>query len=388
MIRHLKLFILSCLCMASMPCLADNQEIEITLNADNEFTQTADLNCGIITVSATPSSNRETARVTIGLENTTTNFGLLLFNMNYNDKQRKKLKNEAFYEIVTDNESLKYGTEYVNNLSRNVFIDTRDATTIPLNGLASVPSLEPKVVTIPIYTCIIEKRDKNTSEPKKLKLIDLNTFELKITVELGPDEEFEELVQECNDLIAEIDSAVFCTNAKHKPSLESQKKKYADKVKEQKNKVRRFANDHGVSSRNLSEKYTDLIESLDKAYDDKVESADDCGKHSVIVDPPQTTRRCSKCKRDLPLSAFKGKSKTCKDCQKSVGPGPVPKPTSASTVLANLQRIYKELDNGKYKGNKKAALAEAQKWYNEATKLPGSKTKDAAIREYNKIQNY
>lgn len=370
--RYLHLFILSCLSLAALPCLAENQEIPITLNDGNGFSQTAEINCGIITVEATPSSDRETARISISLENTTGNYGLVMFTMNYSDKDRKKLKDDGFYEIVTDNESLKYGTEYVKSLSRNVFIDTGTSSAISLTGLSSLKSLEPKEVTLPIYACIIEKRDKKTSAPKKLKLVDLNAFELKITVELGPDVDFEVLVKDCESLVKEIGDAVFCTNEKHNPSLESQKKTYGDKVNDMKNKIRRFANDRGVSGKNLPEKYNDLIKSLDKALNDIENAAADCGKHKVKKDNSHP-----KSKTTSSSSGTKNKNVT-----------PPVKQYSASEVLSNLRQIYKELDNGRYKGNKKAAVGAAQTWYNRAKALPDSKTKSAAIKEWNKINNY
>ena len=388
MIRNLLLFF-ACLLLAFTPCLAQNQEIEVNLNRDNNWLQTCSLgSMGNLMISAQPNDDQETAYVTFEIQNTTQNYGLVLFKSNYNEKELKKLKDDSFYEVKTDNEAFKYGVEYSSSLTRNVFVDHDERFVLPLTGFSNLSQHQPDELSLPLYSCSIERKNKNSAEVKKIKLLEQRTFIIKITLDIGPDVEFEALKKECDKLVDEIGKATFCTNDKHKPKLDNQLSKYKSKVEDLNKRVRELAHERNIMSNRIADtKYQVLIDANNKAY--SMIQPSDCGKHRDLV-------WCKQCKKYVE----KGHKHPdpdkiwCKQCKKYVEkghkhPNPDPDPVQiAKTCLGKLQGIFKALDNGRLKGKKKQAIQEATPWHEKLKPLPDSKEKMAAKKVYNKILNY
>jgi hypothetical protein len=325
------------------------------------MTQTCDLgDMGNLIVTAQPNGDQETARITIEIENTTGSYGLILFKDRYGEKELKKLKDASFYEVKTKNDAFKMGVESTDKLSRNVFIDHDEKTAIPVSGLNNVKNHESVLVSLPFYSCTIERKNKNSAEVKKLWLLLQRTFEVKIRVDMGPDEMYEALKAECDNLIKEISNATFCTNDKHKPKLQAQLDNFKSQADALCKRVRELAYERDIMSNNIAgTKYQALIDDISKAYN-QIEPAD-CGKHSSPDPDPKNPKK----------------------------PKPQPKYTeyTAQECLGALQDVYRALDNGRLKGKKAKAVKEATVWYNRVKSLPQSKQKQAAIREYNKIVN-
>lgn len=367
MIRKLILFV-TCVCLAVIPGVAENQEIEVNLNRDNSMTQTCDLgDMGNLIVTAQPNGDQETARITIEIENTTGSYGLILFKDRYGEKELKKLKDASFYEVKTKNDAFKMGVESTDKLSRNVFIDHDEKTAIPVSGLNNVKNHESVLVSLPFYSCTIERKNKNSAEVKKLWLLLQRTFEVKIRVDMGPDEKYEALKAECDNLIKEISNATFCTNDKHKPKLQAQLDNFKSQADALCKRVRELAYERDIMSNNIAgTKYQALIDDISKAYN-QIEPAD-CGKHKPTVTNTKSGRK---------TNGSRGGGKT---------DSPQPKYT-AKECLGALQGIYKALDNGRLKGKKAQAISEAKVWYDRVKSLSQSKQKQKAIETYNKIVN-
>lgn len=379
MTRTLYLLI-ACMCLAFSPCLAQNQEIEVNLNRDNNWTQTCSLgNMANLIISAQPNDDQETAYATIEIENMTQNYGLVLFKSNYNEKELKKLKDDSFYEVKVDNEAFKHGVDFSNSLTRNVFVDHDERSVLPLTGFSNISQHQPVELSLPIFSCSIERKNKKSAEVKKIKLLLQRTFIIKITLDIGPDVQFEALKKESEKLVDEIAKATFCTNDKHKPKLDNQRSKYKSKVDELNKRIRELANERNIMSNRIADtKYQILIDANNKAYD--MIQPSDCGKHNLIW--------CNKCRKNVE-KGHKCDKIWCGKCKMYVEKGHKhPKLIDAKTILGKLQDIYKELDNGRLKGKKQQAINEATPWYNKLKRLPASPEKNKAVDVYKKILNY
>lgn len=382
--------IIAMLCMALLPAMGQNQRKEFVLNKDNNFKQKERLSFCNLTVSAKPSHDNESADIEITIDNTSDG-ALILFQdsqgwsgvKNIYSPKIKAVNKEAEKNFERDGilgyRNLDYITVYDCNENKPLEFKRR---------LVAERDNGPIEIELPVYTGLVKSRNKNSQQINEVRLNGLERLSMTIIVELGPDEEFEALKQQCEEFVAKMqDIPCFCTNKNHKPDVkgdaEMQLQALYNKIEEVSSQKQAKTDDESVTV-----PYDELIKKINDAFAAVEEK--DCGNHgskssSTRQDDPKKpkTRQCSQCGRDLPLSKFKnGKRylKTCSDCRNDL-PAPTKK-TCKNNIIPALESILKDVNSGK----KTNALSKADRLAQEAKGLPDYNTfKDKIARIRNNI---
>ena len=233
------------------------------------------------------------AKVTVEIENLDESNVIILFGHAYPEKELKKLS-----PSITFDKNFP-GTKGQRNIdtykeARNVlFIEPSEKIMLPE---ISVRSAEAQLCRLPLY--IAKYKDKKflgtTTRTNKMLLLEKQILELEIEVEVKPDEDFIRLEKECNDLIEDISKQTFCTNSKHKPSLERQEAPYKEKIGKIKSEIDEIVSRHNwYTSDRGYQRYNGIKQKLDAI--DLTNSEADCGKHKVIP----TRHSCKYCNLSL-----------------------------------------------------------------------------------------
>lgn len=393
----------SFLCLSALTSVADNQEIEVTLNPSNNYSDTINLkDMAELVVNVTPNNDNETARITVELKNNTAGDGLLLFKENYTEKETKNLKNEFFKIEWIDWLKTDGRLQKTPGLKQKVFfIDHGETKALPLQ--MTTVNKNGTQLTLAIYGCLIKDRDKNTAQPSKVRIRAREVFPIKVNVELGPDTEFEAFKQQCEDFILTIREKTFCPSDNHQrkhKDLQGQLEEFANQCKAKRTEIERFAFDHnGIMKANITgTKYQQLINDLQQAYDDKmrdVRSEDP----SCIKSCGPDAKTCGQCGKVIGSGKgqchYKGSHPVCETHNKLIGTGkknsctknhPLPPPLHGITwskANAQLDNIYKQHNRGKI--NSKQAKSQAQSIVNQAKGATDVDHKKAAMRKYDLI---
>lgn len=216
------------------------------------------------------------AKVTVEIENLDESNVIILFGHAYPEKELKKLS-----PSITFDKNFP-GTKGQRNLdtykeARNVlFIEPSEKIMLPE---ISVRSAETQLCRLPLY--IAKYKDKKflgtTTRTNKLLLLEKQILELEIEVEVKPDEDFIRLEKECNDLMEDISKQTFCTNSKHKPSLERQEAPYKEKIGKIKSEIDEIISRHNwYTSDRGYQRYNGIKQKLDAINFSSYEG--DCGK--------------------------------------------------------------------------------------------------------------
>ena len=215
----------SFLCLSVLSAFADNQEIAINLNPGNNYAETVNLkDMAEMVVMALPTNDNESAHIVVQLKNTTgDSSGLLMFNVKYTEKETKDLKKEFFKIEWPDWLKARNTLKATTGLKPKVhFIDLGDSSILPLQIPDYKKNNNSFKIALTLYGCKITDRDKNTAQPKKVKINSEYSFPINILVELGPDTEFEALKDKCEAFVQEINKKTFCpfdTHKKHKTAI-------------------------------------------------------------------------------------------------------------------------------------------------------------------------
>lgn len=216
------------------------------------------------------------AKVTVEIENLDESNVIILFGHAYPEKELKKLS-----PSITFDKNFP-GTKGQRNIdtykeARNVlFIEPSEKIMLPE---ISVRSTETQLCRLPLY--IAKYKDKKflgtTTRTNKLLLLEKQILELEIEVEVKPDEDFIRLEKECNDLMEDISKQTFCTNSKHKPSLERQEAPYKEKIGKIKSEIDEIISRHNwYTSDRGYQRYNGIKQKLDAINFSSYEG--DCGK--------------------------------------------------------------------------------------------------------------
>ena len=119
------------------------------------------------------------------------------------------------------------------------------------------------------------------------------TVELEIKVELKVGEEYYQIVKECDNLLNDLKDTMFCTNAKHVPTLDEQKSGFQKRLDSLKEKIDKKLKKYSWSDDNRNTAYNKLKNKLDSIDLSKKEH--DCGKH--VIKPKMHS--CQYCKSTL-----------------------------------------------------------------------------------------
>lgn len=227
-------------------------------------------------------------KVTIEIENLDKSKVIILFGHAYPEKGLKKLS-----------PSIKFDKKFPGTKGQRD-IDTyrqttRDVIRIEpsMKFLQEIQVKGEKVADcrFPLYIA----KYKGKSE-KKMLLLEKKIIELTIEVEIKPDEDLVRLDQESNDLIDEISKQTFCTNPKHKVSLEKQKAPYEEKIARIKSEIDSIVWKKWYDSDKMAQKYNNIKQNLNAVDFSRYEG--DCGN---LKNHNTSTRRhsCKYCNLSL-----------------------------------------------------------------------------------------
>lgn len=311
--RFIALF--SCLSLLVMAAHADHQAIEINLNVQNGYSDTTALKEADLYITAIPDDSNDQAQIKLEIKNQSEEFGLLLFDRGYTEKDTKSKdwKNQ-YFEINWDDQLKNNGpVEATTSLNQPVFfIDLSETRVLPVQMIIGNGGTE---FNLAIYLCKIEKRNKkNQSQPQKVKMKFSEIHPIKINLELGPDTEFEQLKVECEEFIKTINNWSFCPceggrgckMKPHHPNLDGQMKELEQIVSQKNNHIRDIARNHGmvVNKEIEKSKYQPLIDDIQQAFNAKVED---------IANHPEKLKKCKYCKPEP--------KRKCKTCGNPLGNG-------------------------------------------------------------------
>jgi len=399
--RFIALF--SCLSLLVMAAHADHQAIEINLNVQNGYSDTTALKEADLYITAIPDDSNDQAQIKLEIKNQSEEFGLLLFDRGYTEKDTKSKdwKNQ-YFEINWDDQLKNNGpVEATTGLIRPVFfIDLSETRVLPVQMKIGNGGAE---FNLAIYLCKIEKRNKkNQSQPQKVKMKFDEIHPIKINLELGPDTEFEQLKVECEDFIKTINHWSFCPceggsgckMKKHHPNLDGQVKELDEKVNAKKDHIRAIARMHGfqVLEEIKKTKYQTLIDEIQQAFDTRVED---------VLKNPEKLKKCTPCRQPGPIRKCNTCYKPlkpqgtctgyhCKVCKVMISKGKEyckKHDITWKQAGKKWEAIYTELKNNK-KYTCKTAIKEANAIYNKVKDKPDEGKKSQALRSYRNIQSY
>jgi len=378
---------------------AQNQEFDFQLNSDNNFKDRREITTHdiVIIVEANQNYDGESHDIHIQVENSNSRNGLVVFKDNYDEKDKKKLKNNDFYEVYTENNSLKANTLPCmlppgNGLRQNVFINYNETQSLPTRFPLKVKENEPLEVKLPIYTCDVYTKKNKVN---KLKLTGYSEYSLSITVDLGPDTVYENLAKQYDDYAKKITATQFwfCPyNKQHQQSIQEQIDQFSEEGRTIKTEILERSK---MFQRNSPQwkQYHALQDSIDSVYRNATDSSNFklCQKHQ-----PKT---CSKCNRSY--SKCKKNCKHDNKCQCVE-----PDTCSCGMLLINCQTRYKgkhyrfepvkeglndlakKIDNRKKNGMaKKAAQSKLNELKKQALSIIKKSERNIALDKVKTIQN-
>lgn len=164
----------------------------------------------------------DNAKVTIDIENLDESNVIILFGHAYPEKELKRLSPSITFDKKFPGTKGQRNIDTYREARNVVFIDPSEKITLPK---IQTKGGEVQICRFPLYFAKYKG-----SSGKKLLLLEKQIIELEIEVEVKPDEDFIRLDKESNDLIEKISKQTFCTNPKHKVSLEKQEASYRDSI--------------------------------------------------------------------------------------------------------------------------------------------------------------
>lgn len=398
--RFIALF--SCLSLLVMAAHADHQAIEINLNVQNGYSDTTALKEADLYITAIPDDSNDQAQIKLEIKNQSEEFGLLLFDRGYTEKDTKSKdwKNQ-YFEINWDDQLKNNGpVEATTSLNQPVFfIDLSETRVLPVQMIIGNGGTE---FNLAIYLCKIEKRNKkNQSQPQKVKMKFSEIHPIKINLELGPDTEFEQLKVECEEFIKTINNWSFCpceggSGCKmkpHHPNLDGQMKELEQIVSQKIKDIRDIARNHGmvVNKEIEKTKYQPLIDDIQQAFNAKVED---------ITNHPEKLKKCRPCRKPIPKcnTCYKPLKPQgtctgyhCKVCKVMISKGKEYCKKHDITWKQAGQKwetIYKNLKKKNKKYSCQQAKQDAKAIYNQVKDKPDDGKKTQALNSYKHIQNY
>ena len=263
--------------LATIVSFADEQK-KVKLD-DGHTKEQVNLGYCNVFVTRTEIDDDGNAKVLVEIENLDESNLILLFGHAYPENDLKKLSPSITFDKIFPGTKGQRNIDTYRDIKHEIFIEPSEKKMLPD---IIVKDAETKSCRIPLYIAKYQGKKNN-----KVLLLEKQILQLEIEVEVKPDEDFLRLQKESNDLIEEIAKQTFCTNSKHRPSLENQKaayKKRIDKIKTEINDIisrhKWFAIDPGY------QKYNSIKQNLDAIDFSKYEA--DCGKHQKVTKQKQT----------------------------------------------------------------------------------------------------
>ena len=216
------------LCLLATQISRANEQHRVKLD-DAHSKETVKLPfCNIFVVKG-DGDNDDTGKVTVEIENLDESNIIILFGHAYPEKELKKFSPSIVYDKNYPGTKGRRTIDTYRDVRNVVFIEPSEKKKLP------EVKVEDGVLTtcrLPLY---IAKYQENsflglTNGSGKLLLMEKQIVELELEVSMKPDEDFLRMDGECSKLIEEIGKQVFCTNSKHRPTLDRQERPYKMRV--------------------------------------------------------------------------------------------------------------------------------------------------------------
>lgn len=228
------------------------------------------------------------ANLKVELENQDESKGLLLFERAYDEKTLKKMRPKIKYDKIFPGSKGMRLIDACDNIKNAIHLYPSQKELIMT---LSAKDGEKTKATLPIYITEYREKDYIIFKKQELILLQKEVIELEIEIDLKPGEEYVNITKECDSLLKEFESAFFCTNKKHKPSLEEQKEIFRNKIDSLCEKIDDIIESNGwFSSEKRYKLYGEQRKRLKNIRLEEKEG--DCGKHVVV-------HRCKYCNSSL-----------------------------------------------------------------------------------------
>lgn len=280
-----KLLFLITAVFCTLTSYADKQK-EIKLGPDR-VADTVELSYCNIFVAKDELGDEENAKVMIMIENLEETNVLILFGHAYPEKELRKLSPSIFFDKQFPGTKGDRNIDTYGDLRGDLFlIEPTHKKTLPEFQMRSG---EKQVWRFPLYIA----KYKN-SKGTKLLLQEKEIIELSIMVEQKPDQNYLRLMGDADSLVKDISQRIFCTNPKHRQSLELQEKPYKDGIEKINTEI-----DSIVATRNWYvtdkgyQRYNMIKQKLNSVSFLSYEK--DCGIHKKKLVPRVPKHRCKYC---------------------------------------------------------------------------------------------
>lgn len=324
MIKRLTTFIVAVffICSTSMA----NQEYNITLEKGEPQGRTIELPYGNISFKLEEYGSHH--RVLVSIDNTTVNQALLLFKNSQDEKSLKKNKPKIEFERTYPGSKGKRSVFGCRELNQ-AFISVIPQDKSDLFGI-DVSSTSITKLELPMYLAkydpkkLIKKGAYNINY--KILSEEILTFNIEVKGWSENDPDYLSTKKAVEDYIRSVDTAAFCKNRRHKPSLSEQQRPYQERKDSLINVITStLQQSEWISVDKPHQKYSELLAQLNKV--NLNEHTYDCGGHKRVSKP----HSCSYCS------------------------------LSSQQVYHQLDDLYQQLRNGKI--TKDIAVKKAQALY-------------------------
>lgn len=341
------LFTLMALCLACSTLFAQDMEIPVLLN-DNQQELSIPLkdqsNNPMLNISVKKGERSRTDKteITLTIENLDPQqFVFWLFGQEYSErelKDRSRFPRRIVYGKVFGHHDktdvYRVGKEN-NNRYPDVLLGSDNNSLDNDNNSYDfniwVEESQTDTCVLPIYV----GKNKNGLFCRRTELVTEKTITLYITVESETHKEYERLKQRCDSLIDAINDTIFCKHKLHRPNLEKQEEPFFKERDAIRYEIRTIMDNNDWPKNNINrQRYDELIEKLDKVEDlVQISEVEDCGDAKKHV----ATHNCEYCKW-----TFKQIYDKLDRYNKQLDNGDVTK----TEVIKDVKQLYKCYQNG------------------------------------------
>lgn len=260
--------------LSSISISADEQK-KVKLDDDHNKEQVSLGYCNVFVTMVTVDDD-ETAKVGVEIENLEESNIIILFGHAFPEKELKKLSPSITFDKNFPGTKGKREIDTYDDVGYVLFIEPSEKIKLPD---ITVRNGDVELCRLPLY--IATSKDKKflgiSTGATKILLMEKQILELEIEVDVKSDEDFIRLEKESNDLIDNISQQTFCTNPRHRPSLEKQEAPYKKKIDKIKSEIDNIIKSHNwfISDRGY-QRYNAIQSKLDAI--DFSEYEGDCGK--------------------------------------------------------------------------------------------------------------
>ena len=351
-----KILVLILLSFSLVPVSFADVQKKVKLDNDKHFKEMIEAPCYNIFLELIDVEDNGNFKVKVSLENLQESYGLSIFERAYDERTLKQMRPKFKYDENFPGAKGKRVLDACSDLDNRIHLEpSQKIVLMTLNGKDGIKI---EKVRLPIYT--YEHKYKKILFVKRFeyRLKQKEVVELEIDVDLKPDETYIQVTKECDEILEEFEGIFFCTNTKHKPSLEQQQSEFQSKIDALISKIDSIIESNGWFSSEKRYKMYDQQRDRLRSINLK-DKEGDCGEHKVV-----DVHKCKYCN------------------------------LSFQQIYHKLDDIYQEIHSNNPSDRsvlKSKYIMDVKAMYNCAKKRPNWKRsdfKDKITRVYNKINQY